>query len=134
MTNPQCHPTEAQYKIAKTSKARQKIHSWLTLNNVDFFDERKEPKVEEKHVHHRPKGNLKEGESHIPHVDGIRIGNSSNFVFSFAKCCTPKYPEPIVAYLSRLKGMVVHRKDCFVYQLIRNKEERSVDFELDLPK
>ncbi|MCF0242794.1 MAG: bifunctional (p)ppGpp synthetase/guanosine-3',5'-bis(diphosphate) 3'-pyrophosphohydrolase [Treponema sp.] len=134
MTNPQCHPTEAQYKIAKTSKARQKIHSWLTLNNVDFFDERKEPKVEEKHVHHRPKGNLKEGESHIPHVDGIRIGNSSNFVFSFAKCCTPKYPEPIVAYLSRLKGMVVHRKDCFVYQLIRNKEERSLDVEWDLPK
>lgn len=136
-TNPQAHPTESQYKIAKTSKARQKIHSWLTQNNVDFFDERKTDKVEDenKKVHHRPKSKKKEGEENsAPKVEKIRIGNTSNFIFSFAKCCNPKYPEPIVAYLSRLKGMVIHSKDCYVYQRIRNKDERSLDVDWAPPK
>lgn len=138
-TNPQAHPTEAQYKIAKTSKARQKIHSWLTQNNVDFFDERKVEKtdseIEQKKVHHRPKSKKKTGEEEsTPKVERIRIGNTSNFIFSFAKCCTPKYPEPIVAYLSRLKGMVIHSKDCYVYQRIRNKDERSFDVDWDAPQ
>jgi len=129
LTNPQAHPTEAQYKIAKTSKARQKIHSWLTQNNVDFYDERKEekPAEENKKTHHRPKSKKKEGEENLPKVDKIKIGNTSNFIFSFAKCCQPKYPEPIIAYLSRMKGMVIHSKDCYVYQRIRNKDERSLE-------
>lgn len=128
-TNPQAHPTESQYKIAKTSKARQKIHSWLTQNNVDFFDERKEekPADENKRVHHRPKAKKKEGEEeNLPKVEKIKIGDTSNFIFTFAKCCNPKYPQPIVAYLSRMKGMVIHSADCYVYQRIRNKDERSL--------
>lgn len=134
-TNPQAHPTEAQYKLAKTSKARQKIHSWLTLNNVDFFDERKAEKPEEeaKRIHHRPKTKKKDGEEILPKVEKIRIGETSNFIFTFAKCCNPKYPEPIVAYLSRMKGMVIHSKDCYVYQRIRNKDERSLDVDWSLP-
>ncbi|MCQ2596653.1 MAG: HD domain-containing protein [Treponema sp.] len=137
LTNPQAHPTEAQYKIAKTSKARQRIHSWLTQNNVDFFDERKveKPEDEQKKVHHRPKTKKKSGEEeNVPKVEKIKIGNTSNFIFSFAKCCEPKYPEPIVAYLSRLKGMVIHSKNCYVYQRIRNKDERSLDVDWDAPK
>ncbi|MCQ2573630.1 MAG: RelA/SpoT family protein [Treponema sp.] len=138
MTNPQAHPTVAQYKIAKTSKARQRIHSWLTQNNVDFLDERKvektESELEQKKVHRRPKAEKKGNAESTPKVERIRIGNTSNFIFTFAKCCTPKYPEPIVAYLSRLKGMVIHSKDCYVYQRIRNKDERSFDVDWDAPK
>ena len=136
-TNPQAHPTESQYKIAKTSKARQKIHSWLTQNNVDFFDERKEekPADENKRVHHRPKAKKKEGEEeNLPKVEKIKIGDTSNFIFTFAKCCNPKYPQPIVAYLSRMKGMVIHSADCYVYQRIRNKDERSLEVDWAPPK
>jgi len=136
-TNPQAHPTESQYKIAKTSKARQKIHSWLTQNNVDFFDERKEDKPAEdaKRLHRRPKSKKKEGEGEsVPKVEKIKIGDTSNFIFTFAKCCSPKYPEPIVAYLSRMKGMVIHSADCYVYQRIRNKDERSLSVDWAPPK
>ena len=136
LTNPNAHPTEAQYKIAKTSKARQKIHSWLTLNNPDFLDERKPEKSEDeqKKIHHRPKTQRKESEGEtFPKVERIKIGYTSNFVYTFAKCCAPKYPEPIVAYLSRLKGMVIHSADCYVYQRIRNKDDRSLKVDWDAP-
>lgn len=132
ITNPNAHPTESQLKIARTSKARQKIHSWLTLNNPDFVDERviPEEKPEEKRVHKRPKGKNQQ-EHELPHVEKIRIGNTSNFIFSIAKCCNPKYPDHIVGYLSRMKGMVIHKADCYVYNRIPNKEERSLEVDWD---
>lgn len=135
ITNPNAHPTEAQLKIAKTSKARQKIHSWLTLNNPDFVDERvvQEEEPERKKSHKRPKGNGFT-ENAAPRIEKIRIGNTSNFVFSFAKCCNPKYPDHIVAYLSRMKGMVIHKTDCYVYNRIPFREERSLEVSWDEPK
>ncbi|MCR4900876.1 MAG: RelA/SpoT family protein, partial [Treponema sp.] len=38
ITNPQAHPTEAQLNIVKTTKAHQKIHSWLMANDPTFSE------------------------------------------------------------------------------------------------
>lgn len=38
ITNPKAHPTENQLKAVHTSKARQKIHSWLSANDPTFID------------------------------------------------------------------------------------------------
>lgn len=133
LTNPNAHPTENQLKMAKTSKARQKIHSWLTQNNADYLGERKtQDENAPKRIHHRVKNSdpakRAEEEAKLPHIEKIKIGNTSNFIFSFAKCCNPKYPEPIVAYLSS-KGMTIHRADCYVYNRNPNREERSLSVE-----
>ena len=42
----------------------------------------------------------------------VRINNESNILFDFAKCCNPVYGDEIVAYISRGRGYVIHRKDC----------------------
>lgn len=132
LTNPQAHPTEAQLKLVKTSKAHQKIHSWLMVNEPSFSDTLNMPKTEadEKPATRQRKKRAKDGEEHVESFNPnrkVKIDGSINYVFNFAKCCKPKYPDPIVGYISSQRGVSVHRADCLVYQSIQNKDKRSVD-------
>ena len=139
LTNPQAHPTEAQLKLVKTSKAHQKIHSWLMTNEPSFSDTLNMPKpeAEEKPLVKQRKKRAKAGEVHVDSFNPnrkVKIDGSINYVFTFAKCCKPKYPEPIVGYISSQRGVSVHRADCLVYQNNQNKKRRSVDVAWDEEK
>ncbi|MBQ7970259.1 MAG: bifunctional (p)ppGpp synthetase/guanosine-3',5'-bis(diphosphate) 3'-pyrophosphohydrolase [Treponema sp.] len=131
ITNPQAHPTENQLKVVKTSKAHQKIHSWLATNDPTFSDKLiQQQKENAEIVVHQKKKRVKSDARPIQEgqtTRKVRIDGSINFLFTLAKCCNPKYPDPIVGYISRIKGVSVHRADCLTYQRIQNKEQRSID-------
>lgn len=44
--------------------------------------------------------------------DSVLIGGHSDLLKKFAKCCNPIPGDDIVGYVSRGKGVTVHRKDC----------------------
>jgi GTP diphosphokinase / guanosine-3',5'-bis(diphosphate) 3'-diphosphatase len=139
LTNPQAHPTAAQLTAVKTSKAKQKIHSWLAANDPTFIDKAAVAKTEaeqnanaayskqiqESHKHKRRTGNPPPESVHS--TGKVRIGNTTNFIVTFAQCCKPKYPDPIVGYISRNRGVTVHRADCLTYQRIPNIEKRTIE-------
>ncbi|HAH63317.1 MAG TPA: bifunctional (p)ppGpp synthetase/guanosine-3',5'-bis(diphosphate) 3'-pyrophosphohydrolase [Treponema sp.] len=139
LTNPQAHPTAAQLSAVKTSKAKQKIHAWLTANDPTYIDKAAVAKAEaeasanaaysramqETHKHKRPAGGPPQEGLHS--TGKVRIGDTTNFIVTFAQCCRPKYPDPIVGYISRNRGVTVHRADCITYQRIPNIEQRSIE-------
>lgn len=131
ITNPQAHPTENQLKVVKTTKAHQKIHSWLATNDPTFSDKLiQQQKENAEIVVHQKKKRVKSDARPVQEEQTtrkVRIDGSINFLFTLAKCCNPKYPDPIVGYISRIKGVSVHRADCLTYQRIQNKEQRSID-------
>ena len=131
ITNPQAHPSENQLKVVKTSKAHQKIHSWLATNDPTFSDKLiQQQKENAEPVIHQKKKRVKSDARPVQEEQTtrkVRIDGSINFLFTLAKCCNPKYPDPIVGYISRIKGVSVHRADCLTYQRIQNKEQRSID-------
>ena len=142
LTNPQAHPTESQLKYARTSKARQKIHAWLTNNDPNFSDKASAEKTatgkarEEKPVSrpaHVEKRGHKKGkgasEPSVSQTGKVKILNTTNFLMTFAKCCTPKFKEPIVGYVSRGRGVIIHRADCRIFQKIPDIEHRSIPAE-----
>ncbi len=45
-------------------------------------------------------------------VGGVRVQGEADIVVRFAKCCTPVTGDPIVAYISRGRGVIVHTLDC----------------------
>jgi GTP diphosphokinase / guanosine-3',5'-bis(diphosphate) 3'-diphosphatase len=45
-------------------------------------------------------------------VKGISIGGEKDFLIRFAKCCTPVPGDPIVGYVTRGRGVSIHRTDC----------------------
>lgn len=144
LTNPQAHPTESQLKYAKTAKARQKIHAWLVANDPNFVDKLAAAKIEaenavkeaashaiqdEKRKGHKKGLGAKEPEA--PHITRVKVAGSSNFIYTFAQCCKPVYPDPIVGYVSMSKGVMIHRADCMTYLRVPNFERKTVPVEWD---
>ena len=44
--------------------------------------------------------------------DGIVIDGVDNMLVQFAKCCNPLPGEPVIGYISRGRGIIVHRQGC----------------------
>ncbi len=137
LTNPQAHPVESQLKLARTAKARQKIHSWLTLNDPTFVDKNALAKQEAEAAANLANSQLHQNKSHKhgqnpgapkkQHSGKIRIGNTTNFFITIAQCCKPEYPDPIMGYVSRSRGITVHKASCMTFQRIPNIEKRSIE-------
>lgn len=131
ITSPQNHPTENQLSYVVTYKAKSKIHAWLQANGAEAKTVPKteeEDSQKEKQPHKKGKGKK---EKQTVHSGKIRIENTTNFVMTLAGCCSPKYPDEIVGYVSRARGITIHRADCYIYKRIPNADLRSVDVEWD---
>lgn len=137
ITNPQNHPTENQLQYVVTYRAKQKINAWLNANNTEQAKQvpakteiqKAEDDEASKEQHAHKPGKRKRTTPHIEHSGKIKVGNTSNFVMTIAGCCCPKFPDEIVGYISRARGITVHKKDCRIYNRIPGIEFRSVDVE-----
>jgi len=63
---------------------------------------------------------------------GIRIQNLDNMMFRFALCCQPVPGERIIGYITRGRGVTVHRVDCANIAAMGDQSERSVAVEWDV--
>ena len=142
LTSPNAHPTQNQLLNARTSKARQKIRSWLASNS-ESISESEVPKETEKEKHERERHKTKEEhEKELSQNSAvsqsqslkIRIGDTTNFLISIAKCCMPKYGDKITGYVSRGRGIIIHKADCRNFFRIPNISERTLDVEWEEPK
>jgi GTP pyrophosphokinase len=151
ITHPQAHPTLNQYNSVHTAKARQKIRAWLQENDPSAAFERKEPSEADKVAaeksapagqqfgHH--KGTLIEeeeaagtaGREFDSAVLKIRIGDTTNFMIKFAACCRPVPPAPIIGYVSRGRGIIIHRVDCRNLSRIPDINNRMIPVEWEVP-
>jgi len=48
-----------------------------------------------------------------------------------AQCCKPHYPQVIAGYVTRMRGVTIHRADCLIYQRIPHKDQRNVEVSWD---
>lgn len=138
ITNPQAHPTETQLKLVKTTKAHQKIHSWLMTNDPTFSErlllQENEANLSQTSAANqhtkktRPKNGEHSDKENLSHKNcRILVQGEKNVLHNIAQCCKPQYPDLIVGYVTRMKGVSIHRADCLVYQRIPSKENRSIE-------
>ncbi len=147
ITNPQAHPTEAQLKLVKTTKAHQKIHSWLMANDPTFSERllaQKEAELAsqqqlleaeglapELNKKRRPKSGKKNTQSQVRSPKPVLVQGDKNVLYNLAQCCHPCYPDLIAGYVTRSKGVTIHRADCLTYLRIPNKGPRTVEVAWD---
>ncbi|MDY2840259.1 MAG: HD domain-containing protein [Treponema sp.] len=142
ITNPNAHPTETQLNSVKTSKAHQRIHSWLLSNDATFSEKMEAQKAAEKaestlnddQLLHQRKKRAKKNEVHPEGtkktvITEILVQGERNVLYNFAQCCKPKYPDVIEGYVTKTKGISIHRADCLIYQRIPEKAKRSIQVE-----
>ncbi len=59
--------------------------------------------------------------------DSIIVGGMDNLLVNFGKCCMPIPGDPIVGYITRGKGVTIHRETCRNARQIRTEPERVID-------
>ncbi len=65
-------------------------------------------------------------------TQGIRVKGIDNLLIRLAHCCNPVPGDPIVGYITRGRGVSIHREDCLNIQPIQNEEpERVVEVAWD---
>ena len=138
MTSPNAHPNQQWLEYAQTTSARKKIRAWLNKNETTNLPIA-QPQKKQQPVQNPAMENAKKI---IPSMQGLRfvshekkgtviIGENSNILFDFAKCCNPVHGDDIVAYITRGRGYVIHKKDCPNLANMPEAEERIVPVEWD---
>jgi len=65
---------------------------------------------------------------------GIKVGGMGNMMFRFAQCCQPVPGEEIIGFVTRGRGIPIHRTDCSNALQIGIENERKVVVEWDVDK
>jgi len=136
LTAQNAHPHLNWLRFAKTHRARGKIRHWLALHEPDLiFDRnivaRKKAESPPPVPATPPKPAEKTVEQETRILDqskvGVRIGEERNLMIRIAGCCQPASGDRIIGYVSRGRGIIVHRADCPNVRHIPDIQERHVE-------
>ncbi|GHU04674.1 GTP pyrophosphokinase [Spirochaetia bacterium] len=126
LTSTQAWPHINWLRIAKTAKARSKIRVWLQQNDDSVIIEKNvvaKKKAAAVGPADRPPAKPAEPEP----VLQVKVEDEKNMMIRFAKCCKPITGDSIIGYVSRGRGIIVHRKDCRSLVHISDFEERKIE-------
>jgi GTP diphosphokinase / guanosine-3',5'-bis(diphosphate) 3'-diphosphatase len=134
MTSKKGHPSEAWLKLAISPSARNKIRAWL----------RKQMESEVKHEEEekpKPDRHDKTAVTAIPGDDqvklkttqkkkqkqaGITINGASNVLIRLSQCCQPIPGDDVIGFITRGRGITVHKRNCPSLKRLAHEQERFV--------
>ena len=109
------------------SKLGQKLIEYYEADNVDKDKAKEQELIEAAKKPHVNRG--KEGSD-----SGIVVKGSDNLLIRRATCCNPVPGDPIIGYVSKGKGITVHRTDCSNIQNLKEEDKgRLMEVEWDTP-
>lgn len=147
-TSATAHPNLNWLKAVRTNKARAKIRQWLVNEgqvlaidkNVvakrrDEAEQRPPPPPPKPEIvaYAAPPSAVMDFRPYEPNratdsdKAGVRVSGAGSLMVRFAGCCKPSVGNAIVGYVSRGRGIVVHRADCRNLPNISEFAERRVD-------
>ncbi len=122
-------------RSVKTARARAKIRHWLNKHDDSLFIGRsiiaKKNLPDNKKIAEITESDEKD-ETVIKHVHDqskvvFKIGNERNMMISIAKCCSPTTGDSILGYISRGRGIIVHRRNCPNLKHINDIKARTIE-------
>jgi len=136
-TSPNAHPHLNWLRFVKTTRARSKIRNWLNKHDNDVVIDRHivakkavnkgivSPEPARTPAEEKPVQNKMMDTKKI----GVSIDKEKNILIHLAGCCNPTPGDSIIGFISRGRGIIVHRDDCFNLKGINDFEERKIDVE-----
>ena len=66
--------------------------------------------------------------------DGILLDGINNIMIKYGKCCSPIPGDDVTGFVTRGRGLTVHRTKCYSLPLITQEEDRLVPVNWNIPK
>lgn len=143
LTSSNARPHLNWLRYARTSRARSKIRAWLNKNDEHLIIN--QSIIARKQT---PSGGTEDGRPSAPRRKGqqrelspetsqildqhkveIRVGKEKNLLIHFAQCCAPRTGDDIAGYVSRGRGIIIHKRECPSLRSIPDVEERLIEVE-----
>lgn len=128
ITAPSAHPRVNWLRHVKTSRARSKIRNWLNKHDDSVIINKSIVARQKQETPQKPKKTPPKQVKSKNKI-GVRIGDERNMMIRFGRCCSPATGDAIVGYVSRGRGIIIHRKDCKNLRFIEGIEDREVEVE-----
>mgnify|MGYP001327266245 CR=1 FL=1 len=127
LTSRNAHPSTAWLKFVKSSRARSKIRNYLKLylDTEGLFSETEKPGENPMSAAPRATRSVKEGDDSKKRSQ-LYLEGEKNLLFEFARCCSPEPGDPIIGYISRGRGIIIHRRSCSNVPRLLEEEGRIV--------
>ena len=135
ITSKNAHPVEAWMKLVKSGNARYKIRNWLKKHNDEFSKTEEEIKRKEE-----KKKEVKKASVSIPEEEQIRVKNFSkgskigvsiegnnNVLIKLAQCCQPIPGDGVIGFITRGRGITIHKKSCPSLERLSLESERFIN-------
>ncbi len=145
LTSPNARPRVQWLRYVQTSSARKKIKAWLNkydeniLIDKDIIAKRKiseaQPKVEQPLPPPTGEDDIVRQVVDLSRMKFV-VGDEKNMMIHIAQCCSPVRGDDIVGYISRGRGIIVHKRGCPNLKNMSEIVDRSieVEWETESPK
>lgn len=143
ITQKDAHPRVSWLKYAHTTSAKRKIRAWLNKNDDNLIIEKnivankKDIEQIEKQTA-IPEPEIKDSDIIRSVSDrsrsSVTVGNTKNMMIQIAQCCNPIPGDDIIGYISRGRGIIVHKKDCHNLINMSEIEKRRIHVEWEADK
>ena len=140
LTSPNAHPTINWLRLAQTTNARKKIRSWLNKNDDSLIIDKNIIAKKKPEMMSQKEDLTAENAAEVSEEDIVRsvidesrltfkVGEEKNMMISLAQCCNPRRGDEIIGYVSRGRGIIVHRKNCHNLKNMAEIDQRSIEVE-----
>jgi GTP pyrophosphokinase len=136
ITAKNARPSEAWLKFVKSGNARYKIRNWLRKN---IIEEPVRPDEDQKKKEAKKK-EVKKASVSIPEEEklkvsgiskgrkiGISIEGNNNVLIKLAQCCQPIPGDEVIGFITRGRGITIHRKTCPSIERLSAEKERFIN-------
>jgi guanosine-3',5'-bis(diphosphate) 3'-pyrophosphohydrolase len=129
LTSKKGHPSEAWLKFVMSPSARYKIRTWLRKQAMEKArpDESQKQKDKKTAKVSIPKDEQIKIKSFSKQTrTGLTIEGTSDVLIRLSQCCQPIPGDDVIGFVTRGRGITVHKRDCPSLKRLSREKERFI--------